>query len=365
MLQIAPMNQFDRQAAYTGTTEVAEALAFDAARLEEYLRTRIPAFAGPLQVQQFKGGQSNPTYLLITPGRRYVLRRKPPGKLLPSAHAVDREFRAISALYPQKFPVPEPLLLCEDDGVVGTAFYVMAHVDGRVFWDPHMPNSSSAERAAVYRSMGDTIARLHSFDPAKIGLADYGKGEDYMARQVARWTKQYVASKTQEIREMDQLATWLPAHLPPQSAVRVVHGDYRLDNMIIARGRPDVIAVIDWELSTLGDPLADFTYHLMPWEMPTAGGFATLYERDLAALGIPSRDRYVDAYVERTGLDPRGSIDVYLAYNFFRLAAIVQGVVGRVRDGTAANIHAALRADAVRPLAAAAAQFARRAGMPG
>ncbi|HEY7459268.1 MAG TPA: phosphotransferase family protein [Xanthobacteraceae bacterium] len=363
MLQIGPMKPLDRQATYTGTTEVAPALAFDAARLEQYLRERLKGFAGPLQVQQFKGGQSNPTYLLITPGRRYVLRRKPPGKLLPSAHAVDREFRAISALHPRGFPVPEPLLLCEDDGVIGTTFYVMGYADGRVFWDPHMPNSSPAERAAVYRSMGETIARLHSFDPAEIGLADYGKGEDYMARQVARWTKQYVASKTQEISEMDQLAAWLPEHLPKQSVVRVVHGDYRLDNMIIAKDRPDVIAVIDWELSTLGDPLADFTYHLMPWEMPNAGGFASLFERDLNSLGIPSRDQYVDAYVERTGLDPRASIDVYMAYNFFRLAAIVQGVVGRVRDGTAANVHAALRADAVRPLAATAARFARRAGM--
>jgi aminoglycoside phosphotransferase (APT) family kinase protein len=359
------MNQFDRQAAYTGTTEVAPLLAFDAARLEEFLRERLAGFAGPLQVKQFKGGQSNPTYLLVTPARRYVLRRKPPGKLLPSAHAVDREFRAISALHPRAFPVPEPLALCEDDAVIGTAFYVMSFADGRVFWDPHMPSSSPAERTAVYNSMGETIARLHSFDPAEIGLSDYGKGEDYMARQVARWAKQYVASKTQEIPDMDQLAAWLPEHLPPQSAVRVVHGDYRLDNMIIAKDRPEVIAVIDWELSTLGDPLADFTYHLMAWEMPNAGGFATLLDRDLGPLGIPSRDQYVDAYVTRTGFDPRASIDVYMAYNFFRLAAIVQGVVGRVRDGTAANVHAALRADAVRPLAAAAARFARRGGMFG
>jgi aminoglycoside phosphotransferase (APT) family kinase protein len=228
-----------------------------------------------------------------------------------------------------------------------------------------MPASEPAERAAVYRSMNETIARLHSFDPAAIGLSDYGKGEDYMARQVARWTKQYLASKTQDVPEMEQLAAWLPAHLPPQRSVRVVHGDYRLDNMIIAKGRPDVIAVIDWELSTLGDPLADFTYHLMAWDMPTKGGFTTLVGRDLEALGIPSRDQYVETYAARTGLDPRGAIDVYMAYNFFRLGAIVQGVVGRVRDGTAANKHAALRADAVRPLAAAAARFARRAGMPG
>ncbi|MCC6948009.1 MAG: phosphotransferase family protein [Bradyrhizobiaceae bacterium] len=358
------MEPFDRQAAYTGTDEVSPLLAFNVARLEAYLAEQLPGFAGPLTVKQFRGGQSNPTYLLVTPARKYVLRRKPPGKLLPSAHAVDREFKVLSALYPQQFPVPQPLLLCEDESITGTTFYVMAFVDGRVFWDLPMPASNPAERAAVYDSMNATLAKLHSFDPAAIGLADYGKGEDYVARQVARWTKQYVASETEKIVEMDRLAAWLPQHLPPQHTVRIVHGDFRLDNMILAAGRPDVIAVIDWELSTLGDPLADFTYHLMAWEMPTAGGFGSLQTLDLAALGIPSRDAYVAAYARRTGFDPGPHVDVYLAYNFFRLAAIVQGIVGRVRDGTAANRHAAARAEAVRPLAEAAMHFARRAGAP-
>jgi aminoglycoside phosphotransferase (APT) family kinase protein len=358
------MNQFDRQAAYTGTRDAPEALAIDAARLERYLARNVPGFAGPLTVQLFKGGQSNPTYLLTTPARRYVLRRKPPGKLLPSAHAVDREFRVISGLHGQGFPVPQPLALCEDDSVAGTAFYVMSFADGRVFWDLPMPSSNPAERAAVYDSMNATLAKLHSYDPAAIGLADYGKGEDYVARQVARWTKQYVASETEKIVEMDALAAWLPAHLPPQKALRVVHGDYRLDNMILAADKPDVIAVIDWELSTLGDPLADFTYHLMAWEMPTMGGFGSLKDKDLKTLGIPSRDDYVARYAKRTGFDPGAHVDIYLAYNFFRLAAIVQGIVGRVRDGTAANQHAAARADAVRPLAETAMHFARRAGAP-
>jgi aminoglycoside phosphotransferase (APT) family kinase protein len=357
-----PMTAIDRQSSYSGTRETPVALAVDAARLERYLAENIVGFAGPLEVKLFKGGQSNPTYLLTTPARRYVLRRKPPGKLLPSAHAVEREFRILSALHPQGFPVPAPLLLCEDDSVAGTTFYVMSFADGRVFWDLPMPDSNPAERAAVYDSMNATLAKLHSFDPAKIGLGDFGKGEDYMARQVARWTKQYLASETDKIEEMDALAAWLPNNLPPQPAVRIVHGDYRLDNMILAADRPEVIAVIDWELSTLGDPLADFTYHLMAWEMPVAGGFGTLKGKDLVALGIPARDDYVAAYAKRTGFDPGAHLDQYLAYNFFRLAAIVQGIVGRVRDGTAANAQAAARAESVRPLAETAMHFARRAG---
>jgi aminoglycoside phosphotransferase (APT) family kinase protein len=240
----------------------------------------------------------------------------------------------------------------------------MAFADGRVFWDLPMPASNPEERAAVYDSMNATLAKLHSFEPGMIGLGDFGKGEDYVARQVARWTRQYAASETEKIVEMDALALWLPQNLPPQKALRIVHGDYRLDNMILAVDRPEVIAVIDWELSTLGDPLADFTYHLMAWEMPLAGGFGSLKDKNLAALGIPSRDDYVAAYARRTGFDPGAHLDQYLAYNFFRLAAIIQGIVGRVRDGTAANEHAAARADAVRPLAETAMHFARRAGAP-
>src|SRR5712692_8621333 len=268
------MPSIDRQAAFSGTKEVADALAIDAARLEAFLASRLPTFAGPLSVRQFKGGQSNPTYLVQTPARRYVLRRKPPGKLLPSAHAVDREFRIISALHARGFPVAAPVAYCDDAEIVGTAFYVMSYVEGRVFWEPEMPGSTAAERSAVYDAMNATIARLHSFEPAAIGLGDFGRGENYVARQVERWSKQYRASETETVGEMEHLLAWLPAHLPPAGPVRLVHGDYRLDNMILAPDAPRVLAVLDWELSTLGDPLADFSYHLMQWEMPATDSSA-------------------------------------------------------------------------------------------
>jgi aminoglycoside phosphotransferase (APT) family kinase protein len=359
------MAQIDRQAAFTGTKEVSEALKFAVAPLEAHLARNVAGFAGPLTVRQFKGGQSNPTYMLETPQRRYVLRRKPPGKLLPSAHAVDREFRAISALYPQGFPVAEPVLYCEDASLIGTAFYVMGFVDGRVFWEPDMPQSNPAERAAVYDAMNATLARLHGFDPKTIGLGEFGRGENYVARQVDRWSKQYRASETEKVDDMERLMAWLPGHLPPPAPVRVVHGDYRLDNMILAPDAPRILALLDWELSTLGDPLADFSYHLMQWDMPptdSTAGASTLVGRDLAALGIPARDAYVEAYAARTGLDPRPHLAVYLAYNFFRLTAILQGIVGRVRDGTATSEYAPTRAQLVRPLAAKAWEFARAAG---
>src|SRR5215813_4918272 len=331
---------FDRQQAFSGTKDVAEPLRFDAARLAAYLAEKVKGFAEPLAVKQFKGGQSNPTYLLDTPQRKYVLRRKPPGKLLPSAHAVDREFKVISALHAQGFPVAEPVLYCADDSVVGTAFYVVSFIDGRVFWEPQMPGSNPAERKAVYDAMNTTLARMHAFDPATIGLGDFGRGENYVARQVDRWSKQYRASETEKVDAMERLIAWLPQHLPPAGPVRLVHGDYRLDNMILAPDAPRILAVLDWELSTLGDPLADFSYHLMQWDMPpsdSTAGASTLLGRDLAALGIPARDAYVDSYVARTGLDPRPYLAVYLAYNFFRITAILQGIVGRVRDGTATS----------------------------
>jgi aminoglycoside phosphotransferase (APT) family kinase protein len=241
----------------------------------------------------------------------------------------------------------------------------MDHVEGRVIWEPHMPSAEAAERAAVYDAMNATLARLHSFDPAALGLSDFGRGDNYVARQVERWSKQYRASETEKIMEMERLIAWLPAHLPPPAAVRIVHGDYRLDNIILAPAQPAVRAVIDWELSTLGDPLADLAYHLMQWHMPpsqTGAGVGTLVGHDLARLGIPTRAAYVDAYVTRTGLDPRPHLPVYLAYNFFRLAAILQGIVGRVRDGTATSETAAAMAPLVRPLAVAAWEFAREAG---
>src|ERR1700722_6499593 len=353
----------DRQSTFSGTKEVAERLRFDAGRLEDYLRAHVPGFAGPIVLSQFKGGQSNPTYLVETPLQRYVLRRKPPGKLLPSAHAVDREYRVTRAFFAQGFPVAEPLLYCADESVAGTAFFLMGHVEGCVFWEPQMPASDAAERAQVYDAMNATLARLHSFDPAAIGLSDYGRGENYVARQIERWSKQYRASETQSIEEMERLIAWLPAHLPPGQPPRVVHGDYRLDNIILSPEKTQIAAVLDWELSTLGDPLADFTYHLMQWHMPPSdAGTGSLLEQDIAALGIPSLETYVDAYVARTGLDPRPHLPVYFAYNFFRLAAILQGIAGRVRDGTATSAFAAAKAELVRPLAVKAWEFAQAAG---
>jgi aminoglycoside phosphotransferase (APT) family kinase protein len=359
------MQKIDRQVAFTGTKEVAEPLRFDPRRLEAYLRREVKGFAGPLKVRQFKGGQSNPTYLLETPSRKYVLRRKPPGKLLPSAHAVDREFRVIAALSAQGFPVAEPVVYCADESVAGTAFYVMGFVQGRVFWNPEMPGSHPAERTAVYDAMNATLARLHSFDPVKIGLADFGRGANYVARQVDRWSKQYRASETQKIQEMERLIEWLPAHIPPGGPPRLVHGDYRLDNIILHERKPRVLAVLDWELSTIGDPLADFTYNLMQWHMPpedTGAGTGSLVNFDLKELGIPSMAEYVELYRGRTGLDPQPHLAAYLAYNFFRIAAILQGIAGRVRDGTATSEHAAAKASMVQPLAETAWRFAREAG---
>jgi aminoglycoside phosphotransferase (APT) family kinase protein len=355
----------DRQIAFSGTRDVAEPLRFDEARLASYLAAALPDCRMPLSVRQFRGGQSNPTYLLETGSHRFVLRRKPPGKLLPSAHAVDREFRVISALHGQRFPVPEPILYCEDAEVIGTAFFVMSFVPGRIFWAPHLPGASPAERASVYDAVNATIARLHSFDPAAIGLADYGRGENYVGRQVERWSKQYRASETAPIEDMERLIDWLPGHLPPPAPVRLVHGDFRLDNIIIGENTPEMRAVLDWELSTLGDPLADFSYHLMKWHMPPdedGAGTGSLAGYDLSALCIPSMSDYVDSYVARSGLDPRPHLSVYLTYNFFRAAAILQGIAGRVRDGTATSEYAPAKARMVRPLAAAAWSFARAAG---
>jgi aminoglycoside phosphotransferase (APT) family kinase protein len=342
------MTSIDRQQAFSGTKEAAPALRLDAARLETYLAAQVAGFASPLTIRQFKGGQSNPTYLLETPSRCYVLRRKPPGKLLPSAHAVDREYRVIRALHAQGFPVAEPLLYCDDVSIAGTAFYLMSFVDGRVFWEPQMAGSNPAERAAVYDAMNETIARLHNFEPEKIGLGDFGKGENYVKRQVERWSKQYRASETEKIEEMERLIEWLPRHIPPAGPARLVHGDYRLDNLIVARD----------------EPLADFSYHLMAWHMPhseSAAGTASLVGHDLAALGIPSMANYVDDYVARTGLDPRPYLAAYLAYNFFRIAAILQGIIGRVRDGTATSEFAPAKAEMIRPLAEKAWEFARAA----
>ena len=345
---------------FIGTKPVEERHRIDAAALERHLGFKLR------EIEQFKGGQSNPTYrLTAADGRRFALRRKPPGKLLPSAHAVDREFRVISALHKVGFPVARPLVLCEDDSVIGTAFYVMDCVEGRVLWDQSLPGMTKPERAAIWDELNSVISKLHRIDYRAAGLEDFGKPGDYVARQVSRWSKQYQASETQKIEAMDNLIAWLPKNIPPPSATSIVHGDFRLDNTVFHPTEPRVLAVLDWELSTIGDPLADFTYHLMQWHMPqedSGAGTGSLVGLDLAALGIPSLSEYVDAYVARTGLDPRPYLAVYSAYNFFRLAAILQGIVGRVRDGTATNENAPARAQMVRPLAATAWEFARQAG---
>jgi aminoglycoside phosphotransferase (APT) family kinase protein len=357
--------RIDRQSAFSGTAEVRAAHRFDPAALAAYLADHIEGFAGPLTVSQFKGGQSNPTYKLVTPSASYVLRRKPPGRLLPSAHAVEREYRATAALHPLGFPVPRPHLLCEDPGIIGTAFYVMDFVPGRVFWEPHVPGVTAPERAAIYDRLNTTLARLHQVDVRRAGLSDFGRPDGYVQRQIKRWSDQYRASETDKIAEMDRLIAFLPTAAPDTGAVALVHGDYRLDNCIIAEDGPQIRAVLDWELSTLGDPIADFTYHLMQWRMPSApdgAGVGSLLGHENDAPGLPRLEDYVDLYCARTGRTGIPDLDLYLAYNFFRMAAIFQGIVGRVRDGTATNPNAAAVAGQVRPMAEVAWAYARRAG---
>lgn len=350
------------QETFSGTKPVEERHRIDEAALLAWLSGHVEGFSGPLEVRQFKGGQSNPTYQLVTPRQKYVLRRKPPGKLLPSAHAVDREFKVISALYPTGFPVARPYGLCTDESVIGTMFYVMDNVEGRILWDGSLPESQPAERSAIYDAKIRTLARLHTTDVAAVGLSDFGKPGNYFARQIDRWTKQYLASVTQEIKAMDRLIEWLPKTVPADEQTAIVHGDYRLDNMILHPTEPKVIAVLDWELSTLGHPLADFTYLLMNWVMPSAqrGGLAEL---DLAAHGIPTVEETVRLYCELTDRAGIPETDWYFAYNLFRLAAICQGIAGRVRDGTAASPQAVMMGERVPLLAAGAMGFAEKAGL--
>ena len=336
---------------FEGTMPVRDKHRFDEARLEQYLAAHVAGFKGPLQVVQFKGGQSNPTFGLVAGSGRYVLRRKPPGKLLPSAHAVDREYKVITALYGTGVPVAKTWCLCEDDSVIGTAFYVMDWVDGRVMWDPTVPGATPQQRAAIFDEMNRVIAALHTVDYAKIGLADYGKPGNYFARQLDRWSKQYRASETQKIPAMEKLMEWLPQHIPAGDEVAIVHGDYRLDNLMFDKEQPSIRAVLDWELSTLGHPLADFAYHCMTWHIPT-GVFRGLAGVKLAELGIPAEQDYVQRYCERTGRKgiDASDWDFYIAYNLFRLGAILQGIAGRVKEGTAASAQAGMMGAAVGPL---------------
>ena len=352
-----------RQAQNTGTQDVREAHRFDEPLLETYLSSRIEDFCGPLTVTEFKGGQSNPTYRLDASSGNYVLRRKPPGKLLKSAHAVDREFRVISALHASGFPVPRPFLLCEDDAIIGTDFYVMECVEGRIFWELDLPGLDGDERAAIYDHVNETMAALHGTDYRAIGLGDFGVPGNYFERQVSRWTRQYRASETGKMPSMDRLIDWLPDNIPDDDSTSIVHGDYRLDNMILHPTEPRVIAVLDWELSTIGHPLADFTYHLMAWQMPEIGiGSTGLVGKPLAQLGIPDEDAYIDQYCMRTGRDGIADRNFYSAFNFFRLAAILQGIAGRVRDGTAASKHASQAVKAVQPLADLGWHYAAKHG---
>jgi len=342
--------------------EVTERHRFDIDRLHDYLQRELEGFAGPLQVAQFQGGQSNPTYLLTTPVRRYVMRSKPGpvAKLLPSAHAIEREFRVMRALRTQGIPVPEVLLLCEDEDVIGRAFFVMEHVDGRVFWDPALPGTSGPERAAVYDEMNRVIAALHGVDVAAAGLADFGRAGNYFERQIGRWTKQYRASETETIEAMNRLIEWLPAHVPPGDETTVVHGDFRLDNLIFHRSEPRVLAVIDWELSTLGHPLADFSYLCMSWHIPP-GAFRGIAGLDHGSLGIPAEEQFIGSYCRRSGRRGIAHWNFYLAYNLFRIAAILQGVYRRALDGMASADNALAAGANVKALAEIGWRYAARA----
>lgn len=347
---------------FKGVKPVEERHKLDESALDAWLKANVEGYAGPLTINQFKGGQSNPTYQLVTPARKYVLRKKPGGKLLPSAHAVDREFRVISALYPTGFPVARPYALCTDDSVLGAMFYVMEMVEGRVLWNGALPEMDKADRRKTYENKIATLAKLHNTDHVAIGLGDYGKPGNYFGRQIDRWSKQYKLSETENIDEMNRLIEWLPQTIPPGERTSIVHGDYRLDNLVLHESEPRVIAVLDWELSTLGDPLGDFTYYLMNWVMPHDGR-SGLGGADLAPLGIPTLEETVKLYCDQTGRDGIPELDWYFSYNAFRLACILQGIAGRVRDGTAASAHAVHMIQRIRPLAAASYHYAQKAGL--
>jgi aminoglycoside phosphotransferase (APT) family kinase protein len=339
---------------FTGTRPVAPQHAFDEAALLRYLQAHIPGFGHTLQVEQFKGGQSNPTFRLSTDSGRYVLRRKPPGVLLPSAHAVDREFRVISALAGTEVPVARAHVLCEDPEVIGTMFYVMDCVEGRVLWDPQLPGLTPAQRGEHYSELGRVMAALHKVDAGAVGLGDFGRPGNYLERQVARWTKQYRAAETETIDAVERLIEWLPSRIPPGDEVAIVHGDYRFDNVIFHPTAPRILAVLDWELSTLGHPLVDFAYHCMTWHMAATEGARGLSGVDLAALGIPSEAAYLQTYLQRTGR--RETIRpehwrYYLVFNMFRLVGILQGIMARALQGNASNAQALQSGRRARPLA--------------
>jgi aminoglycoside phosphotransferase (APT) family kinase protein len=360
------MSDFDH---FVGTRAATGAHALDVTALSAWLQIQLPGFAGPIALEMFKGGQSNPTYKLVTPTATYVMRCKPGpvAQLLPSAHAVEREYAVMRGLAGTAVPVPRMLCLCEDESVVGRAFYLMEYMEGRVLWDPLLPGLAAPERRAIYQEMNRVMAALHTVDFAQQGLSRYGKPGNYFERQIGRWSRQYVASITQPIPEMDQLIQWLPQNIPAmardEKMVSVVHGDYRLDNLMFDAHEARVVAVLDWELSTLGHPLADFSYHCMAWNIPS-GTFRGIGGLDLAALGIPSEDEYIGWYCEHTGLVTPAQLkqdwNFYMAYNMFRIAAILQGIGKRVEAGTASSAQALSSAAGAKPLAELAWHFAQK-----
>ena len=355
---------------FVGTRPVSEAHSFDIATLEAWLTQHLAGFKGPLTVEMFKGGQSNPTYKLITPSQSYVMRAKPGpvAKLLPSAHAIEREFKVMGGLFGTDVPVAQMHVLCEDESIIGRAFYVMEFVQGRVLWEQTLPDMTNTQRADIYDDMNRVIAALHTVPFAQRGLADYGRPGNYFERQIGRWSKQYVASVTQPIPEMDKLMAWLPNNMPAsardESKVSIVHGDYRLDNLMFHASEPRVLAVLDWELSTIGHPLADFSYHCMAWHIPP-GTFRGIGGVDVKSLGIPTEDEYIHLYCDRTGLttpaDLKADWNFYLAYNMFRIAAILQGIAKRVEAGTASSAQAKASGAGARPMAELAWKFAQLA----
>ncbi len=355
--------------AFIGTRPISGAHAFDVRALSAWMEGHVAGFAGPLTAEMFKGGQSNPTYKLITPARTYVMRAKPGpvAKLLPSAHAIEREFAVMKGLAGTAVPVAHMHALCEDEAVIGRAFYIMEFVEGRVLWDQSLPDMSATERGAIYDEMNRVIAALHTVDVKAQGLEHYGKPGNYFERQIGRWSKQYLASITQPIPEMDRLIEWLPAHMPASARTdltSIVHGDFRLDNLMFHPREPRVLAVLDWELSTLGHPLADFSYHCMSWHID-ASQFRGIGGLDLAALGIPSEAEYIRRYCERTGLSTPEQLapdwSFYMAYNMFRIAAILQGIAKRVEAGTASSEQARANGARARPMAELAWRFAQKA----
>jgi aminoglycoside phosphotransferase (APT) family kinase protein len=358
------MSQFDH---FVGTRPVSGTHAFDISALERWLLANMTGFEGPLSVEMFKGGQSNPTYKLITPKCAYVMRAKPGpvAKLLPSAHAIEREFKVMKGLSGTAVPVAQMHVLCEDEAIIGRAFYIMEFVAGRVLWDQSLPGMSNAQRGEIYDEMNRVIAALHSVKFAEQGLANYGKPGSYIERQIGRWSKQYVASQTQDIPEMDRLMAWLPANIPSsakdESLVSIVHGDFRLDNLMFHPTEPKVLAVLDWELSTLGHPLADFSYHCMAWHIKP-GSFRGIGGLDHHALGIPNEAEYIKRYCERTGYTTPEKLaldwNFYMAYNLFRIGAILQGIAKRVEDGTASSEQAKSSGAGAKPMAELAWHFA-------